>query len=127
MKFPLLALFAGFALLAAAQDKPANVLGSSTGRYVFGQTSQLRADQFLLDTQTGRIWRMVADGSGVILEPVYVLTLSGTRLPFPLTVEQEIAESSRIERAKTNAAAAAASITLKYFGTNAPPQFEDTK
>lgn len=38
-----------------------NVLSSNSGRYVFGQVSQMRADQYLLDTKTGRMWHMVAD------------------------------------------------------------------
>ena len=38
-----------------------NVLSSNSGRYVYGQVSQMRADQFLLDTKTGRLWHMVLD------------------------------------------------------------------
>ncbi len=32
------------------------VLSSPNGRYVLGQISDMRRDQFLLDTQTGRVW-----------------------------------------------------------------------
>lgn len=32
------------------------VLAAPGGRYVFGQISSFRRDQFLLDTQTGRVW-----------------------------------------------------------------------
>jgi hypothetical protein len=41
----------------AAQHAP-KVLSSSPGRYVFGQVSDFRVDQFMLDTQTGRLWMM---------------------------------------------------------------------
>ena len=37
------------------------ILGTSSGRFVFGQVSQYRRDQFLLDTQTGRLWQIVQD------------------------------------------------------------------
>jgi hypothetical protein len=37
------------------------VLGNSSGRFVFGQISDFRSDQFLLDTQTGRLWQIVVD------------------------------------------------------------------
>lgn len=46
---------------ASAQDKtPApKVLHADGGRYVFGQISDFRADQFMLDTKTGRLWQLV--------------------------------------------------------------------
>jgi hypothetical protein len=31
-------------------------LSSPGGRFVFGQISEFRRDQFMLDTQTGRLW-----------------------------------------------------------------------
>jgi hypothetical protein len=33
-----------------------NVLSATGGRYVFGQISDSRRDQYMLDTQTGRLW-----------------------------------------------------------------------
>jgi hypothetical protein len=33
-------------------------LASPNGRYVFGQVSDFRSDQYMLDTQTGRLWRV---------------------------------------------------------------------
>ena len=35
------------------------MLASENGRYVFGQISELHADQFVIDTQTGRVWQKV--------------------------------------------------------------------
>lgn len=41
----------------AMQSFPA--LGTTGGRYVFGQISDFQKDKFLLDTQTGRVWILV--------------------------------------------------------------------
>ena len=61
---------------AQSRNQPA-VLGGQ-GRYVFGQINEFNADQYMLDTQTGRLWRLVdtADGNASVLEPV-PYTLSG--------------------------------------------------
>lgn len=41
------------------QTPPAGkVLSSAAGRFVFGQISDSSKDQFMLDTQTGRLWRI---------------------------------------------------------------------
>jgi len=42
-----------------AQSPPAIgvVLAAPGGRYVFGQISDWRRDQYLLDTQSGRLWK----------------------------------------------------------------------
>lgn len=49
------------AFAQADADKKPGVLTSSSGRFVFGQISQVRRDQFMLDTQSGRLWRMACD------------------------------------------------------------------
>lgn len=61
--------FCAASVQAQTSNKPA-VLG--TGRYVFGQVNEYNADQYMLDTQTGRLWRLVdtADGRGSVLEAV---------------------------------------------------------
>lgn len=55
---------------AQSSNRPA-VLGGA-GRYVFGQINEYNADQYMLDTMTGRLWRLVdtADGTSSVLEPV---------------------------------------------------------
>lgn len=65
------------------------VLASSNGRYVFGQVSEYRRDQYMLDTQTGRLWQIVlrkgknpdgseAAGDGFsILDPVPYSDING--------------------------------------------------
>lgn len=38
------------------------VLSCENGRYVFGQISDSSSDQFMLDTLTGRLWRITKSG-----------------------------------------------------------------
>lgn len=78
----LLLAIAAFAppLAAQSSNRPAVLEGS--GRFVFGQVNELVADQYMLDTQTGRLWRLVdtADGTGSVLEPVpYALPDGGSQ------------------------------------------------
>lgn len=65
-------------LVAAAQaQQPAihpTTLSSSAGRFVFGQINGLARDQYMLDTQSGRLWQIVcvkadeSDGSKCLLK-----------------------------------------------------------
>jgi hypothetical protein len=61
------------------QQRPErSVLSSSTGRYVFGQISDSGKDQFMLDTQTGRVWRVSESSEvGMFLSPVPYKTGEG--------------------------------------------------
>ncbi len=44
---------------------------SSNGRYIFGQISNSDKDQYMLDTWTGRLWRISENGEvGKFLMPV---------------------------------------------------------
>lgn len=38
---------------------PERALSTEGGRYVFGQISDYRRDQYMLDTKTGRLWQSV--------------------------------------------------------------------
>lgn len=52
-------LFFSFNALADASNKAKIVnsqLSSASGRFVFGQVSDMARDQFMLDTQTGQLW-----------------------------------------------------------------------
>jgi len=43
-----------------AADSPSiGVLSSPGGRYVFGQVSTYRSDQYMLDTHSGMLWRII--------------------------------------------------------------------
>ena len=61
---PVVALVIPGTLLAADPDKGSssqNKILQSTSpnqRYVFGQVSEYRRDQYMLDTQTGRLWKI---------------------------------------------------------------------
>ena len=72
---------------AQSSNKPA-VLGGG-GRYVFGQINEYNADQYMLDTATGRLWRLVdtADGTGSVLELVPYSLPDGRTQPTPPDAE----------------------------------------
>ncbi|RXJ89517.1 hypothetical protein CRV01_08560 [Arcobacter sp. CECT 8983] len=54
--------------------KESKILSSENGRYVLGQISEMRADQYLLDTKNGKVWNIVADKNGnKSLEPIEIL------------------------------------------------------
>lgn len=57
-------LLVQFAHAQSTEIKSFPALGVNGGRYVLGQISSMRRDQYLLDTQTGRIWESVNIGSG---------------------------------------------------------------
>ena len=55
----------------ATKVESGNVLCASMGRFVFGQVSESSKDQFMLDTMTGRLWRIAETGEiGLHLRPV---------------------------------------------------------
>lgn len=59
-RFSLMALFFIPAISFGIDRDPIEpkTLSSHNGRYVFGQVSPGSVNQFMLDTQTGRLWRM---------------------------------------------------------------------
>jgi len=60
------------------------ILSSPNGRYVFGQISDFRRDQYLLDTQAGRLWQMVVDKEGKNkLQPVPFIQIWGDEAYIP--------------------------------------------
>jgi hypothetical protein len=61
-----------------------NVLCSPGCRFVFGQVSDSSKDQFMLDTFTGRLWRVAETGEvGLFLSPVPYRIKEGTYSPLP--------------------------------------------
>jgi hypothetical protein len=61
-----------------------NVLGCAGGRFVFGQISDSNKDQFMLDTLSGRLWRVAESGDvGMYLTPVLYRTSDGSYSPLP--------------------------------------------
>ena len=53
------------------QKSQQKLLSSANGRFVFGQISNSSKDQFMLDTFTGRLWRIAESGAiGIFLRCV---------------------------------------------------------
>ena len=66
------------------------VLSSENGRYVFGQISSYRSDQYMLDTATGRLWQIVVDkDKNQRLQPVPVVQLLGEEAYIPEPQERD--------------------------------------
>jgi hypothetical protein len=69
------------------QESQQQILSSSNGRFVFGQISNSGKDKFMLDTDTGRLWRIGESGAlGLFLKPVPYRDDNGTcsMLPGPV-------------------------------------------
>ena len=61
----------GFSSSQTPQQPQRGALATATGRFVFGQISDSSKDQFMLDTVTGRLWRIAESGKvGVYLKSV---------------------------------------------------------
>jgi len=59
-------------------------LRSDQGRFVFGQISDSSKDQFMLDTHTGRLWRISETGRiGLFLQTVPYKASDGTYTDLP--------------------------------------------
>ena len=66
------------------------VLSSPQGRFVFGQISKSGKDQFMLDTYSGRLWRISESGKiGIYLKAVPYRTEKGEYLPLPGEVQRK--------------------------------------
>lgn len=79
IKIPLI-LAAFWPLLQAQTTSQENfkILYSPGKRYVYGQVGSARADQFLLDTETGRMWlRVKGKDERPVLEPVAIIQILG--------------------------------------------------
>ena len=68
------------------------VLSSADGRFVFGQISGSPKDRFMLDTRTGRLWRIAESGAlGMFLKPVpyHDEKATGAVLPPPVPLHSK--------------------------------------
>ena len=73
------------------------ILSSGSGRYVFGQISDSGKDQFMLDTLTGRLWRIAESGDmGIFLRAVLYRNEDGKYSPVP--EEPSKGASKKVER-----------------------------
>jgi hypothetical protein len=68
----------GFGASQAAEQPQYGALSAPNGRFVFGQISGSSKDQFMLDTATGRLWRIGESGKvGIFLKAVPYLGAEG--------------------------------------------------
>ncbi len=69
--FPVICVAQPFGIQKRNLSQTNNVLSSYNGRYVFGQISDSEKDQYMLDTWTGRLWRISENGEvGKFLLPI---------------------------------------------------------
>lgn len=83
-----------FALVcsAFAQTPTVNTpLAAPGGRFVLGQLGIVRADQYLLDTQTGRLWVVRFEADVPVLQAVMFKTALGVSTATPPPAIAEIA------------------------------------
>ncbi len=72
-----------------APEPEHGVLAAPAGRYVFGQISDSSKDQFMLDTHTGRLWRMSESGTiGIYLKSVPFRSEAGEYAPLPEKIDE---------------------------------------
>ena len=77
--------FAQFGIVQAPSQRSSSekVLSSGVGRYVFGQISDSSKDQYMLDTMTGRLWRIGETSSGVHLREIPYKDEKGNLSAYP--------------------------------------------
>jgi len=57
---------------------PNKTLKYENGRFIFGQISEMRRDQYMLDTYSGRTWQIVVDKDGLkSLSPIPYYLIKG--------------------------------------------------
>ncbi len=83
---PLNALTQPFGILSqkGGQKPQKQILSSPGGKFVFGQPSDLNKDLYMLDTTTGRLWKISERGDiGVFLENIPYCNSEGKCSSFP--------------------------------------------
>ena len=74
----------GFGSSQQDEESQQKILMSEKGRFVFGQISDSGKDQFMLDTFSGRLWRIAESGEiGIFLRTVPYRTEKGEHVPLP--------------------------------------------
>jgi len=94
----IVALLIGFSYNVYAEPveviPPQNkVLGTNNGRFVFGQISNMRKDQYMLNTQTGRLWQIVqSKDKSIILQIVPYNHVDGSVSVVPEDIQNAIVQ-----------------------------------
>jgi len=127
----LILVLALFALPALAADSPQHggVLGVSGGRYVFGQIGDTALSNFMLDTQTGRLWKYQADKErGLVLVAITYTLTDGSASLTPIETDKELAAFQRArEAAQPSASQPPQSVTAQTSVDPALASLADTK
>ena len=77
------------------QQSQHKILSSENGRFVFGQISDSSKDQFMLDTVTGRLWRIGKSGKiGIFLKSVPYLSAEGECSILPGEILDSVSKKS---------------------------------
>ena len=72
------------------------LLSCANGRFVFGQISDSGKDKFMLDTFSGRLWRVSKSGKiGMFLEPVPYRADKGKFSPVPGPTPDSLPEKAK--------------------------------
>ena len=81
------------------QQKPHyGCLSSAGGRFVFGQISDSSKDQFMLDTFSGRLWRISKSGRvGIFLESVQYRVGEGKYSSLPGQISDSVPKETEKE------------------------------
>jgi hypothetical protein len=80
------------------QTSQQKVLSSANGRFVFGQISDSSKDQFMLDTLTGRLWRIAESGAiGIFLRSVSYRNEDGKCSALPESISESGPKESKKE------------------------------
>lgn len=67
-----------------AEESQQKILSRMNGRFVFGQISDSSKDQFMLDTFSGRLWRIAETGeAGMFLRAIPYRNEKGEYSPVP--------------------------------------------
>ncbi len=73
-----------FAENDAIKSPQQKIMSSPNGRYVFSQVSEFARHQYMLDTQTGRLWQIVHDEKdNNKLQPVPYIQILGDEAYIP--------------------------------------------
>lgn len=88
----------GFGGLQGKEDPQYELLSSLQGRFVFGQISDSSKDQFMLDTFTGRLWRIAESGEiGIFLRSVPYRRKDRKYLPLPKNLSEPESKKEKNE------------------------------
>ncbi len=86
----------GFLSQKPGQKSQQKSLSSSSGRFIFGQISDSGKDKFMLDTFTGRLWRIAESGEiGMYLRSVPYRSEEGKYSAFPGKISDPVPEEDK--------------------------------